>query len=262
MVGTFISALGRPAIDAIAAAGATLLFLMRGLGVIARHGFPVRETVRLIGRLGVSCVGPVLLVVAPMGAVMALEGDVIVRWFGVDRLLAPLVALAMAREIAPGFSALMIAMQAGAAIAAELGAMRARDEIDAHEVMAVDPLRALVAPRLGAGLIVTPLLNLIALVFGVATAYLVAVYGRGMAGAAFIENALYWLQPSDVWGGELKAAIYGLIITAISCYQGYHASRSAVGVGEAANRAIVHAIVVLPIANYAINSALYAGVGR
>src|SRR5512137_1966543 len=148
MVGPFVRAFGRPAIDAVAAAGATALFLLRGLGVIARHGFPLRETVRLIGQLGVRCIGPVVLVVAPMGAVMALEGDVIVRWFGVDRLLAPLVALAMAREIAPGFSALMIAMQAGAAIAAELGAMRARDEIDAHEVMAVDPLRALVAPRL------------------------------------------------------------------------------------------------------------------
>ena len=261
MLGTASRAFGQPAIEAVAEAGATALFLARTLGNLIRHGAPLRETVRLVAQLGLRCVVPVVLVVAPMGAVIALQGHVVVRLFGVDRMLAPLVSIAMVREVAPGFAALMVAMQAGGAIAAELGAMRAREEIDAHEVMAVDPIRALVVPRLVAGVIVTPLLNLVAVVCGIGAAYLVAVYGRGLAGGAFIENSLTWLTPADLWGGELKAAVYGLLITAISCYQGFHATRSAAGVGEAANRAVVHAIVVLPLANYALNSALYAGIG-
>jgi len=261
MLSSALRGFGQPAISAVAEAGATALFLIRTLGNLFRGGFPLRETVRLVAQLGLRCVVPVVLVVAPMGAVIALEGHVIVQLFGVDRLLAPLVAIAMAREVAPGFCALMVAMQAGGAIAAELGAMRACEEIDAHEVMAVDPIRALVVPRLVAGLVVTPLLNLIAMVCGVCAAYVVAVYGHGMAGGAFIDNSLSWLGAADLWGGELKAAVYGLLITAVSCYQGFHARRSAEGVGEAANRAVVHSIVALPIANYALNSALYSGVG-
>lgn len=254
-----LQALGRPAITAVAQLGATVLFLARTLGNLARSGVSPRATVALIAQLGLRCVVPVVLVVAPMGAVIALEGHLIVQLFGVDRLLGPMVAMAMAREVGPGLAALMVAMQAGGAIAAELGAMRVQSEIDAHEVMAVDPIRELVSPRLVAGLIVTPLLNLLAVVCGMGSAYLVAVYGRGLAGGAFIDNALGWLRFADLWGGELKAAVYGLLITAISCYQGFHARRSAAGVGEAANRAVVHAIVALPVANYVLNSLLYAG---
>ncbi len=257
-----IQALGKPAIQAVTDVGATVLFLARTLGNLLRHGAPLRATVALIAQLGLRCVVPVVLVVAPMGAVIALEGHIIVKLFGVDRLLGPMVAMALAREIGPGLAALMVAMQAGGAIAAELGAMRVNNEIDAHEVMAVDPIRALVVPRLIAGIVVTPLLSLLAVVSGMGAAYLVAVYGRGLAGGAFIENALGWLSFTDLWGGELKAGVYGLLITAVACYQGFHARRSAAGVGEAANRAVVHAIVVLPLANYVLNSLLYAGVGR
>ncbi|MFH1811094.1 MAG: ABC transporter permease [Pseudomonadota bacterium] len=260
MQASTLRALGHPALAAVADLGATVLFLARTLGNILRSGVPLRPTVELIAQLGLRCVVPVVLVVAPMGAVIALEGHIIVQLFGVDRLLGPMVAMAMAREVGPGLAALMVAMQAGGAIAAELGAMRVNSEIDAHEVMAVDPIRALVAPRLVAGLVVTPLLNLLAVLAGVGAAYAVAVFARGMAGAAFVENALRWLTFTDLWGGELKAAVYGLLIAAVSCYQGFFAQRSAAGVGEAANRAVVQSIVLLPLANYVLNSALYAGI--
>lgn len=255
-----LDALGSSTLRAIGHTGATATFFLVALGSMLRRGVSLAETSRLVAQLGTRCLVPVLLVVAPMGAILALEGHHIVRWFGVERLLAPLVTIALTREIAPGFAALMVAMQAGGSIAAELGAMRVRGEIDARKVMAVDPVQSLVVPRLVAGILVTPLISLVGVVFGIGAAYLVAVHGRGLPGAAFIENGLGWLSPADLWGGELKALIYGVLITSVSCYHGYHAERSAAGVGIAANRAVVHAILLLPVANYAINTALYSGV--
>lgn len=251
--------LGQSTTSALSQGGAALIFLASTFGHMVRHGVPLRETIRLIADLGLRCVVPVTLVLAPLGAVLALQGHITVQMFGVERLLGPMVALSLAREIGPGMSAVMVAMQAGGAIAAELGAMRVNDEIDAYEVMAVDARRALVAPRIIAGIVVTPLLNLLAIMAGLGSAYLVAVYGRGVAGGAFIDNALSWVRFSDLWGGELKAAIYGLVITAVSTYQGFHAQRSAEGVGIAANKAVVQAIVAIPLVNYVLNATFYAG---
>lgn len=250
---------GQSAFAALRQGGATLIFLLAAFGHIARHGVPLRATVTLIADLGLRCVVPVSMVLAPLGAVLAMQGHITVQMFGVERLLGPMVALSLVREIGPGITAVMVAMQAGGSIAAELGAMRVNNEIDAYEVMAVDPIRALVAPRIVAGIIVAPMLNLLAIITGMGSAYLVAVYGRGVAGAAFIDNALAWVQFSDLWSGEFKALIYGLAITAISTYQGFYAERSAAGVGLAANRAVVQAIVIIPMVNYVMNSALYAG---
>jgi phospholipid/cholesterol/gamma-HCH transport system permease protein len=201
---------------------------------------------------------PVALVVVPMGALISLQGASIIQDFGVERLLAPLVAMTVVRELAPGVAALMVAMQAGTSVAAEIAAMRVREELDAYEVMAVDPLRHVVAPRMMAGVLMAPLFTGLAMVLAVFGSWAVAVGARGFAGRAFLEGCFTAMTPYDLLAALIKSVVFGILISSISCFEGYTAWRSAQGVGRATNRSVVGAILAVLGANYLLNSVLYA----
>ena len=200
---------------------------------------------------------PAILIVAAFGAVVALQGLEIFKVFGTEGMLPSLVVIAIIREAAPTFAGIMLAAQAGSSVAAELAVMRVKEEIDATEVMSVDALRFHVIPRIAALLFAAPILTTLSGGAGIAAAFVVTVGIAGVPTGTFRENMFGFLNGADIVACLTKAVTYGAIIGVVATYQGYHAGRGARGVGEAANRAVVVAIVCIVVANYILTSAFF-----
>lgn len=203
------------------------------------------------------CLVPVVLVTAPIGAMMSLQGLSLMRTFGFERYLGPLVAATIVRELSPGFAAVVAAMQGGAGIAAELGAMRAREEIDAMEAMGVDPRAVLAGPRILAAIFAAPILNAISIVVSIVGAYVAAVPLLGVPHGVFVEDLLGALTLADVWVSQAKTLVFGALLGGVCAAAGFHAERGPSGVGRAANRAVVASVIVVLAANYLLNTAVY-----
>ncbi len=204
---------------------------------------------------------PVCVIVAAFGAVVALQGLNIFKIFGTQAMLPSLVVIAILREAAPTFSAIMMAAQAGSTVAAELAVMRVKEEVDATEVMSVDPLRFHVFPRVFGLLFAAPILTILSAAAGIVAAWVVTVRFAGVSHGAFRENMFGFLTAADLLAGFLKSVSYGLLIGVISSYQGFHAGRGARGVGEAANRAVVISICCIVVVNYILTSAIFGAAG-
>ncbi|MBM4363499.1 MAG: ABC transporter permease, partial [Deltaproteobacteria bacterium] len=176
--------------------------------------------------------------------------------FGAEGVVGSVVAVSLAREISPVFSALMVTARAGSAMAAELGNMRVTEQIDALLTMGVSPVQYLLAPRLLASVLMVPLLCILYSSVGMAGAWLVAVEGLGVDPGQFVANVEKYMVPRDFWMGQIKAAVFGVLISAISTAQGFTASGGARGVGLATTRAVVFSSVAILIANYVITSVM------
>lgn len=234
-----------------------LTFFLKACYWAMRPPYFWRDTMQMIRVLGVRCFIPVICVVGPAGAVISVQGLNILQQFGTEKPLSSLLAVAMMREISPVLASVMVAAQAGSSIAAELGTMRVKEEIDALEVMAINPIQKLVVPRFIAGLLVTPMLNALATAMGILGGWFTAVVLKGADAGVFRANVFEIVTPLDLIFSYIKTGIYGLLVTVIACYYGYHVKGGAVGVGKAANDTVVHSIILILIANYLLTSFLF-----
>jgi phospholipid/cholesterol/gamma-HCH transport system permease protein len=188
------------------------------------------------------------------GMVLALQTTHSLRAFGAEGIVGSLVAISLTREISPVFAALMVTARAGSAMAAELGNMRVTEQIDALVTMGVSPAQYLLSPRLLAATVMLPLLCVLYTCVGMVGAYVVAVQWLGVDPGVFVNNIEKYLVPKDFWMGEIKAVVFGFLVSAISCANGFNASGGAKGVGEATTRAVVESAVAILIANYLLTS--------
>jgi len=211
--------------------------------------------------IGVQSVFIVALTGVFSGMVLALQTTYSLRDFGAEGIVGLIVATSLTREIAPVFAALMVAARAGSAMAAELGNMRVTEQIDALVTMAVSPVQYLLSPRLLASVMMVPLLCILYTCVGMAGAWVVAVQWLGVDPGIFINNIEKHLLPSDFFMGMIKSAVFGFLISAISCTRGYYASGGARGVGDATTRAVVHSAVSILIANYLLTNLLLGNPG-
>jgi phospholipid/cholesterol/gamma-HCH transport system permease protein len=175
---------------------------------------------------------------------------------GLDRL-GGFFVLAVVREIGPIITGIVLAGAAGTAITADLGARKIREELDALQVLGVDPVKNLVVPRFLALMVATGLFNIYAVLFGLFGGLLAAVVNHQPLGpfwVTFFANT----STTDLWGSTLKTAIFGAIIAIVCCYKGMTASGGAEGVGRAVNQAIVVSFLVFGAFNYAFTQMLLA----
>ncbi|MDG1480448.1 MAG: ABC transporter permease [Myxococcota bacterium] len=207
------------------------------------------------------CLGPVIAVNFPFGSVLALQGLVIFDLFGAQRLLSSLVSVAVLRELAPVLASVLVAAQGGSSCAAELGAMRIKEELDATEVMAIDGLRLHAMPRVIALTIAAPTLYVFGAVAGLAGSYLTAVIVKGEPAGVFLNELWLLTAPIDVWAGVLKTTVFGAVIGLIAAFHGYYASGGAAGVGRAVNQTVVRSVLAFITINYLLTSALYGAPG-
>jgi phospholipid/cholesterol/gamma-HCH transport system permease protein len=186
-----------------------------------------------------------------------LQAANILSLFGTLDRLGGFFVLASIREIAPYVTSIVVAGVAGTAITADLGARKVREELDALQVLWVDPVKSLVVPRFLALMLITGLLDIYALIFGVfggVTAEL--VYHQDLAGfwATFFANATV----TDLWGSVVKTTMFGAIIAIVCCYKGMTASGGAAGVGRAVNEAVVISFMGIFAFNYVFTQTLLA----
>jgi phospholipid/cholesterol/gamma-HCH transport system permease protein len=251
-----IERLGAFILDGIVALGNFLLFLISGLYYALLPPYKPRLTIRQVRIIGAESLFLILLIGTFTGMVLGLQGFTTLRRFGAEGSLGTVIALILVRELGPVLAALMIAARAGSAMAAELGAMQATEQIDALTVMAINPVQYLVSPRMVAGIISFPLLTSIFDVIGIYGGYAVGVGLMGAPRGAFFNGIASNMSSHDIATGIYKALVFGVVVMWVCCYKGYHAERMATGVSRATTEAVVLSSVLILAWDYFLTSIL------
>ena len=236
--------------------GRLLMLTSQSVVWLTRPPYRIVQLLLAMDFIGVQSTFIVALTGVFSGMVLALQMTYQLRQYGADGVVGVVVAVSLAREIAPVFAGLMVTARAGSAMAAELGNMRVTEQIDALTTMAVSPVQYLLSPRLLAAFLMLPMLYILYSCVGMTGAWLVSVEALGVDPGSFVANIEKGLVPSDFYMGLVKSATFGFLISAISCNQGFNAKGGAKGVGEATTRAVVQSAVAILIANYIITSVM------
>jgi phospholipid/cholesterol/gamma-HCH transport system permease protein len=205
----------------------------------------MRATIMQAVRAGVDSLPLVALICFLVGMIMALQSAYQLRQLGAMDLVAGLVAVSMTRELAPLLTAIVVTGRFGSAIAAELGTMKVTQEIDALQVMGLNPVSFLVVPRLVALVVTMPCLVIFADVIGILGGQVVAVTGLGLGPDRYVALTLDSLVLQDVHTGLIKAAAFGAIIGLVGCHEGLSTSGGAEEVGRSTTSAVVRSIVLV-----------------
>ena len=186
------------------------------------------------------------------GAVLALQSYSGFSRFNAESAIATVVVLSITRELGPVLAGLMVAGRVGAAMAAAIGTMRVTEQIDALRTLSTNPFKYLIAPRIIAGILMLPILVLIADIIGVMGGYLVSVHVLGFSSGPYIISTIKFLKTIDVVSGLVKASCFGFIISIMGCYFGYNSKGGAEGVGSATTNAVVSSSIMILLTNYII----------
>ena len=210
-------------------------------------------------RAGVQALVIVGMISFLTGLIMAFQSAVPLQQFGVDIFVVNLVALAMLRELGPIMTAIVLAGRSGSAFAAEIGTMKVNEEVNALTTMGIDPVRFLVAPRLLAGIMVTPLLTIYANLMGVAGGILV-MYMRGFPFATLWKQLTGAVQVDDVVAGLIKSFVFGALVAGIGCLRGLQTKSGPSAVGISTTSSVVTSIFLIIVVD-AIFAVVYYAIG-
>jgi phospholipid/cholesterol/gamma-HCH transport system permease protein len=209
-----------------------------------RKGFPL--VVQQVYSEGVLSLLIIVVSSLFIGMVLALQGYHTLAKFGASQQLGPLVALSVTRELGPVVTAILFAGRAGSAVTAEIGLMKATEQLSSMEMMAVDPLRRVISPRFWGGFISMPLLTLIFNMVAIYGAYLVGVKWLGLDAGGFWSNMQSSVEfRGDIVNGVLKSLVFGVAVTWIAVAQGYFAVPTSAGIASATTRSVVYASLIV-----------------
>ena len=241
-----VGAIGAYTLGAISRLGQAALFLaqvLRHSGTsLLRPALTVRE-IYFAGALSL-----IIIMVSGLfvGMVLGLQGYETLQTYGSEEKLGVLVALSLVRELGPVVSALLFASRAGSAITAEIGLMKATEQIVAMDMMAINPIARVVAPRFWGGVISMPLLAALFSAMGIFGAYIVGVRLIG------VDEGAFWSQMQaavdfdhDIMNGVIKSAVFGVAISAVATFEGFDAPPTAEGVSRATTRTVVHSSLLV-----------------
>ncbi|MFH1422687.1 MAG: ABC transporter permease [Planctomycetota bacterium] len=217
----------------------------------------VKEIIFQMQVCGVQSVPVTLLVGVFVGMVLSLQTGISLKPFGLQHLIATITAVSMTREMGPLMTAIILAGRVGSSMAAELGTMKVSEEIDALEVMSVNPVKLLVMPRVIALTIMLPILAVYASFVGIIGSAIVANLQIGIPYYTFFRACLDSLELKDVYSGLFKTVIFGLIISAVGCSEGLRTTGGTQGVGESTRRAVVNSLLLILVFNYFMTSFIF-----
>lgn len=206
---------------------------------------------------GIKSLGVITVVALFTGMILALQTGLELRRFGQEVNIGTAVTVVMMREMGPFMTALIIAASVGSAIAAQLGTMTVSEEIAALEIMSIDPVRFLVMPRLVALSIMLPILTIYTNILGVVGGALVGYTQLGVSFAAYFDNATRYAENKDLYVGLFKAFLFGVIITVVSCHQGFSTTEGAVGVGRSTRRTVIISFLTILVVGYIVTRMFY-----
>jgi len=252
-----LSFIGRWIIESLADLGAMAIMVLRLLATLPRMFSSARLILQQMLAMGVRSLPLVILTSAFTGAVSAWQAAYQFQNYVPMRYLGTAVGKAVIIELAPVLTALVVAGRVGASIAAEVGTMRVTEQIDALEVMGIDPTRYLILPRVVSGTIMLPILVMFANLIAILGALVVAVVMVHLSSETFLNGLRMFMSASDVLAGLTKAAIFGVIISLIGCFYGFNAKGGAEGVGRATTGAVVTASVLILVSDYFVATVLF-----
>lgn len=261
-IANLLRAIGASAIDGVWRLGFATRFLLATLSHTPAAFRRLSLTIREIYFSGVLSLTIISVSGLFVGMVLGLQGyDTLVR-FGATEALGVLVALSLVRELGPVVAALLFASRAGSAITAEIGLMKATEQLDAMDMMAIDPVARVVAPRFWGGVLSMPLLAAMFSAMGILGGYLVGVVLIG------VDSGQFWSQMQssvdfreDIVNGVIKSVAFGLAVTWIAVFEGYEAPPTAEGVSRATTRTVVTSALVILALDFILTAFMFRGIG-
>jgi len=216
-----------------------------------------REIVRQMYVVGVQSLPVTLIVGVFVGFVLALQTGLSLKPFGMQDLIAQIAAATMTREMGPLMTAIILAGRVGSAMAAELGSMKVSEEIEALEVMSINPVKFLVMPRVVALTVMCPILTVFANTIGIVGAAIVGKLQIGVSFYSFFKDAADFVLFKDIYSGLFKSVVFGVTIAVVSCSEGLRTTGGTQGVGESTRRAVVTSLLLILVLNYFMTSLIY-----
>lgn len=229
--------------------GEAIFFLFDIIGLVLRGKIRLGEVMKQIFEQGLQSVVIIALSSFCSGAVLAMQGHVMLNRFGAKEYVAQLVALSLVRELSPVFSSFIFSGKAGAKIAAELGAMNVNNQIVATKTLGVDPIEYLVVPRMAGCFIVLPILVVFSMVIGIFGGYIVGVFEANIPGPFYVQQTLKAISFDDFLSGFAKSYCFAILIGWICCYQGYFAKGGSLGVGKFTTKAVAYSYIFVVLSN-------------
>lgn len=254
----FLALIGRVFLDFLGAVGRLTRFTAVATSHMIRPPFYPRQMLRQFLDIGYFSLPVVALTAIFSGMVLALQSHSGFSRFQAEGAVAMVVVLSITRELGPVLAGLMVAGRIGASMAAEIGTMRVTEQVDALTTLSTNPFKYLVAPRLLAGLLMMPLLVVVADILGVFGGYIIGIGKLGFNSNSYLANTWDVMETLDVVSGLVKAAVFGFLIALMGCYNGYHSKGGAQGVGTATTNAVVSASILILISNYIVTEIFFA----
>jgi phospholipid/cholesterol/gamma-HCH transport system permease protein len=256
-----VGRIGHRLIESIWRLGVATRFLMQ---VLWRSGLSWRRFQLIMREIFSSGVLSLIIIVVSglfVGMVLGLQGYQTLQTYGTEQSLGVLVALSLVRELGPVVAALLFASRAGSAITAEVGLMKTTEQLKALEMMAIDPIARVIAPRFWGGVISMPLLAAIFSIVGVFGGYLIGVVLIG------VDEGAFWSQMQaavdvrdDVLNGVIKSVVFGFAITTIALFEGFDAMPTAEGISRATTRTVVTSSLAILALDFVLTAFMFKGV--
>jgi phospholipid/cholesterol/gamma-HCH transport system permease protein len=239
--------------------GEATLFLFTIVAALPQALLRPRLVVQQLYMIGMLSLVIIAISGSFIGAVLALQGYRTLSQFGASSALGVVVAFGVIRELGPVVTALLYAGRAGSSLAAEIGLMKATDQLSGMEMMAVDPIRRVIAPRFLAGVIAMPLLGSIfsLMAIGLAGGYLIGVLVLGVDDGSYWSQIHQSLHPRDIGESLLKSLVFGVAVNWIALYQGYHAAPNSEGVSRATTSTVVVSSLVVLALDFVLTSFMF-----
>lgn len=250
--------LGATTLARLSALGKATLLLSGAILAKPQLAKNVPLTIKQIYVVGVQSLLIIIVSGLFIGMVMALQGYTILVNYGAEGSLGPMVALSLLRELGPVVTALLFAGRAGSALTAEIGLMKATEQLSSLEMMAVDPLRRIVAPRLWAGIISMPMLAVIFSAVGILGGHLVGVDWLGVDGGSYwsiMQSTVEWNE--DVMNGIIKSLVFAFVVTWIAIFKGYDAVPTSEGISKATTQTVVYSSLAVLGLDFVLTAVMF-----
>lgn len=257
MIG-FLARLGRQGIDRVASLGRSGQMLFAALLAKPEPLVMLPLLIKQLYFVGVLSLVIILVSGLFIGMVLGLQGYTILVDYGSEQAVGQMVALSLVRELAPVVTALLFAGRAGSALTAEIGLMKATEQLSSLEMIGVDPLRRIIAPRFWAGFISLPILSAIFAMVGILGGALVSVEWLGIFEGSFwanMQNAVDFRE--DVLNGLIKALVFGVVVTWVAVFQGYDCVPTSEGISQATTRTVVYSSLAVLGLDFVLTAVMF-----
>jgi phospholipid/cholesterol/gamma-HCH transport system permease protein len=239
--------------------GKATLFSWDIIKWIFRPPFKIRAIFEQMEEIGYNSIPVVSITALSTGGVLALQSFEGFKRFGAESMTGTVVALSMTRELGPVLTGLIVAGRAGSAMAAQLGTMKVTEQIDALYTLSANPIKYLIVPRFLAAICMLPFLTIFADAVGILGGAGISVWKLDANSVVYMKKTYDYLKLNDIYSGLFKSMVFGGIIAAVCCYQGFYTKGGAEGVGRATTRSVVISSIMILVSDYILTSFLFSG---